>query len=379
MPLFTRNLPFQLSGVVLFAAASLCSTAAAQRIGGFDTSRAGGSSFPAGAFFSQARSALAANFPGTSLIGFPVLTPAALANVDCVVLSSGTDALTAIVPLSLAEQNALRAFILDGGSAILLADNDTFSPLADLANESLLDPVGLDASGTLSGNQTAAVGNPAGHPATGGPFGNVATISQLFPGSLSGLAGVATPLANNSLGTALAAIEACALGAGAGRVLAFSDTNCFGDPIAPGLFPNNTTLFLNSIAFCLGNLATEKIRAGTPPNPVALMPGLTSGPVLGAIWDPVIEHTTFVPAALADLLVVTLHPLEIFLPPFGTLLCDPSVILFSITGAPGTPFAVPVPANCGLLGLPVCAQGASVDPLGALHLTNAIDATLGTR
>ncbi len=379
MLLFSPTAPIKVTGLVLCAAAALSSTATAQRIGGFDTSRAGASSFPAGAFFSQARASLATNFPGTTLTAFPALTPAALANVQCVVLTSGTDALTAIVPLSTAEQNALRAFILDGGSAILLADNDTFSPLADLSNESLLDPLGLDAAGTLTGPQTAVVGNPGSHPATGGSFGNVSTIAQLFPGSLSGLGGVATPLANNALGTALAAIEACTLSAGAGRVLVYSDTNCFADPAAPGVFASNEVLFLNSVAFCLGNLATETIRAGTPPNPVALMPGLTSGPVLGSVWDPVIEHTTFVPGALIDVLALMQNPLQIYVPPLGTLLCDPSAILVSKTVAPGAPFAVPIPFKCAFLGLAVCTQGASVDGLGALHLTNALDATFGTR
>jgi hypothetical protein len=40
------------------------------------------------------------------------------------------------------------------------------------------------------------------------------------------------------------------------------------------------------------------------------------------------------------------------------------------------PFALPVPADCGLLGLTLSAQGLSTDGAASL-LTNALDITLG--
>ncbi|MBI5850309.1 MAG: VCBS repeat-containing protein [Planctomycetes bacterium] len=61
-------------------------------------------------------------------------------------------------------------------------------------------------------------------------------------------------------------------------------------------------------------------RLGTPPNPNALRPGVTSGPVIGRTWDPVVDHTLFMPAATADFLLLALAPTN-STTPFGTLLC----------------------------------------------------------
>ena len=66
--------------------------------------------------------------------------------------------------------------------------------------------------------------------------------------------------------------------------------------------------------------ASEMVRLGTPPNPLALFPGITSGPVLGATWDPVIDHTTFLPNSVTDLLAFSTTPTNIPTA-LGTLLC----------------------------------------------------------
>ena len=68
--------------------------------------------------------------------------------------------------------------------------------------------------------------------------------------------------------------------------------------------------------------AAEIVRLGVPPNPPALLPGVTSGPILGQTWDPVIDHTTFLPASILDVLFVTPTGTNLPLPPLGTLLCD---------------------------------------------------------
>ncbi len=60
--------------------------------------------------------------------------------------------------------------------------------------------------------------------------------------------------------------------------------------------------------------------------------------------------------------------------PFGTLLCDPTVILAGLSGAP---FAFAIPANCSLAGFALCAQGASTDGISIL-LTNALDTIVGS-
>jgi hypothetical protein len=136
--------------------------------------------------------------------------------------------------------------------------------------------------------------------------------------------------------------------------------------------------FFTSTCPAISTSSLEVKRLGSPPNPDALLPGLTSGPVTGAVWDPVIDHTTFFPTAVLDILGVTLHPLNLPIPPFGTLLCNPAVVLASPTVAAGVPFHVPVPADCQLIGVPFCGQGASLDSLGKVLLTNALDATIGT-
>lgn len=121
-----------------------------------------------------------------------------------------------------------------------------------------------------------------------------------------------------------------------------------------------------------------KVRLGDPPNPLALLPGPGGSPVVGSIWDPLIEHTSFVPGAVVDLLGIAITPINLPLPPHGTLLCD--VISFApvvLASAPGVPFQAPVPAQCNLAGVSLCSQGASVDQLGNALLTNALDITIG--
>jgi hypothetical protein len=124
--------------------------------------------------------------------------------------------------------------------------------------------------------------------------------------------------------------------------------------------------------------ALEVSRLGSPPNPKALLPGQTSGPAIGSTWDPLIDHTAFMPGAAFDFLGITANPLNLSLPPFGTLLCDPALTFTIATAAAGVPFGVPVPVDCGFLGTKVCTQGASLDGLGNILLTNALDVTIGT-
>ncbi|MEO0651023.1 MAG: hypothetical protein AAFZ65_10130 [Planctomycetota bacterium] len=122
--------------------------------------------------------------------------------------------------------------------------------------------------------------------------------------------------------------------------------------------------------------AKETVRAGTPPNPTAFFPGVTSGPVVGSTWDPVVDHAGFVSNAVLDLMLVSTTVANTPLPPAGTLLCAPPYLLVPTT-APGTPFAVAIPDNPALVGLPLCTQAISVDPLGAASGANALDLILG--
>ena len=61
--------------------------------------------------------------------------------------------------------------------------------------------------------------------------------------------------------------------------------------------------------------------------------------------------------------------------PYGTVLCLGTV--FTYLAPPSTPFAVAIPADCTLVGIALCTQGASWDGTNVL-LTNGLDITLGT-
>ena len=94
------------------------------------------------------------------------------------------------------------------------------------------------------------------------------------------------------------------------------------------------------------------------------LPGLTSGPALGAAWDPVVDHTVFAPFATLDALLVTLGSTSLDVGAKGTLFCDP-------------PFIPPIPDDPILLGFDLCFQAVSF-PVGAsFKFTNALDITFG--
>lgn len=117
-------------------------------------------------------------------------------------------------------------------------------------------------------------------------------------------------------------------------------------------------------------------RAGVPANPSALQPGVTNGPVVGRVWDPVVDHAVFLPGATADILLLALQPANVATP-YGTLLCSTSVGSLTSIG-PGSPFALPVPADARLVGASLCVQAVSIDGAQVIALTNALDITIGT-
>ena len=123
--------------------------------------------------------------------------------------------------------------------------------------------------------------------------------------------------------------------------------------------------------------ASEVARLGNPANPNALLPGQTSGPVLGAVWDPVIDHSAFQPTATADFLACsTLPPVNVPLQ-IGTLLCSVSPTSKVFISAPGVAFSIPVPFDCSFLGMEICTQGAAI-AADSIQLTNALDIVIGS-
>ena len=174
----------------------------------------------------------------------------------------------------------------------------------------------------------------------------------------------------------------------------WDQTDNLGAQVPPGIYAFNINYFSSdfttfsccpTVEVCSSpaTQAMEVPRVGTPPNPSAFQPGVTTAPIVGETWDPVIDHSSFLPTAVIDLVAVTLAPTNVSVPPFGTFLCDiftpPGLLVLFTNPNPGTPFSIPVPCNCDFIGLTLCTQGASVGADGTtILLTNALDITIGT-
>lgn len=194
-----------------------------------------------------------------------------------------------------------------------------------------------------------------------------------------------TALANPALGLTLppdrtvATFQFKALDSGTVALLpslgAFAETRVIG--ALPGLeLP--VSLSAPAVVIAQNVPSLEVVRLGTPPNPNALLPGQTSGPVIGAIWDPVVDHTSFFPGALVDLIGISAAPAPMDLPSvFGTFLIDIANPFLLFSTPAGQPFQLAVNFNCALVGRQAFAQAASLDAVDVL-LTNALDLTVGT-
>jgi hypothetical protein len=119
--------------------------------------------------------------------------------------------------------------------------------------------------------------------------------------------------------------------------------------------------------------ASVAARAGMPANPVAL--SSNGAPILGTTWSLSIDHAAFVPASTLDVLLLGATQVNLKAGLAGTLLVSPFVAL---TGTPGQAFDLGIPLDTALVGLDVTAQGASKAPGAGFHLTNALDAQVGT-
>lgn len=167
--------------------------------------------------------------------------------------------------------------------------------------------------------------------------------------------------------------------------LGFFDSCCCSGP--PGAYSDNTGQLAVEYEVCVPQAASETPRLGSPPNPGgSLLPGQTSGPVLGQVWDPAIQPqflSGLFPNAtpVVDLLLLG-PPANLPFPSLGgTVLVDPFAPPLTLTTTPGSAFAVPVPDSCSLLGQLIATQGAAVGlDLGqvVVRLTNALDVVPGT-
>jgi len=128
----------------------------------------------------------------------------------------------------------------------------------------------------------------------------------------------------------------------------------------------------------LSSPASETPLLGVPPNPNVLLPGQSSAPVLGATWDPLIDHTSFATSASLDFLGISADapinsPLSI-----GTLLITPPSASLVFFATPGQAFAIPIPGATALIGLSLVGQGGSLTTSAPLELTNALVVVIGT-
>ncbi|TAJ24374.1 MAG: hypothetical protein EPO68_01510 [Planctomycetota bacterium] len=123
--------------------------------------------------------------------------------------------------------------------------------------------------------------------------------------------------------------------------------------------------------------AQETVRVGDPPNPSVLLPGAHDGPVIGRVWSPRVDHASFAPTAVLDLLAIGVASANA---PgaLGTVLVDPHAPFVLSSAAAGGTFAVWLPDDCALVGTTWHAQAGALGVFGAPQLTNALDLVVGT-
>lgn len=236
--------------------ALLTSASHAQRFLGWSVPRGGESSLAGSPNYSSTRAMISTNFPSATIGSADTITTAGLEDVDIVWLGSTASFNSAINPLTNDEQAALLGFVNTGGTVVVFADNDTYSPTAPVANNSLVGFVGAAVTGTLSGFYPHTILAPTAHPFTG-PFGTISSITSGYPGWFTTIPSAAVILSTKEPdGVAFfITIPPDGLGAGSGRCWLFSDSGQQGTGGAQGDIWN--TLFANMIAESTGRVSGQ--------------------------------------------------------------------------------------------------------------------------
>jgi hypothetical protein len=121
-------------------------------------------------------------------------------------------------------------------------------------------------------------------------------------------------------------------------------------------------------------------RVGTGFNPGVLSPAATP-PKIGQSWQPSLT-TPAVGTPSVDFFAISSVALApTLIPGLGELLIgvaspNPLFVLAGPAGT-GTPFSMPFPLNCALVGVSLTSQAGQVGVLGKVGLTNALDFTIG--
>lgn len=121
--------------------------------------------------------------------------------------------------------------------------------------------------------------------------------------------------------------------------------------------------------------AVASSRLGWPANPDVL--SWSGPPALGRVLELSVDHTTFLPNAVGDFLIVSSFPNNFFLPQNGTLCLDLSRIIGTQLRLAGERFEIQLPRGCPWLAQPVILQAVSLGPAGGIRFTNAVDCQLG--
>ncbi|MBS1705538.1 MAG: PEP-CTERM sorting domain-containing protein [Armatimonadetes bacterium] len=212
---------------LLFLAAVMAPLGAqALTIGGWSTTRGGSGSIVSGIDASQFRGGIEAAFAGVMFANTDTLTQQFLSGIDVLMISSTVSGNQAITPLSTDEQNALASWVASGGCAIIYADNDTFSGAgSDAANESLIDPFGMDISGTANNAQHLTI-TDVSNPIANGAHGATTGAMYLFPGAFDSIGtGTSVGVVDAFSKSGLVAFAPGSFGAGSGGVVVFSDAS----------------------------------------------------------------------------------------------------------------------------------------------------------
>jgi len=245
---------------LLIAASIAAPCSAGLTVLGFTVSRGGEYSLQDGTVMANLRSAIVTSFPGAAFHSVETLTASDLSASRVVFLMATTSGHSAISPLTEAEGQLLVASVLAGRGAVIFTDNSSFAGSAsDPANSSLLNPFGIDSTGTGSGwPQSVTVITPESSQVTSGRFGLVPEFFVGWSGwfyELGGATTLATLNENNQ--PALAVIPRGALGPGSGAVVLFADCSMVG-----GEQPENYAVMLNAIDYaanlpCTGDLNAD--------------------------------------------------------------------------------------------------------------------------
>ena len=153
------------------------------------------------------------------------------------------------------------------------------------------------------------------------------------------------------------------------------------DPAGNRVWEFDTTTLAPGIVFQVSYVSQldglEVARDSNPPNPGTLLPGQTTGPLLGQIWDPMVQP--FLSGNLFDLLMISgPSAFAVPAPPpiTGTVLIDLGNVLNSTFVLAGQTFQVPLPNLPAFVGTELASQAASLSAT-EIQLTNALDVRLG--